>query len=289
MGIIFASYGNSQRFYKEGFKSSLEAPHYLKSIGLNGYEYLCNQGVHISLDGCAELKKNAENNGISLSVRGYDFLCMSDTDEIKREKNLKIICDTLRTAHLVGAKKIVLPLDNCAIKSRAWVKKSSVEMMNKALMISKSEGIDDVDIGVETMGLIHDYGDFSEVVRLCKENERFVPCINIGNIYARNLGKNITTKEYEDMFDFMKKHLGEYRAKNFHLYFSKVEYTNQGFRENMDFCDKGFENQSYKNLLDAVVSKNVTPFVVAKSPHNTDTDGLEMKKYYMEKSGKNVY
>lgn len=288
MGIIFASYGNSRNFYQQGFKSSLEAPSYMNNIGLNGYEYLCNQGVHISIDGCMELKKNAQDNGVTLSVRGYDFLCMSNKDDKKREDNLEIICETLRTAHYLGAKRIVVPLDNCAIKSRAWVKNSSVEMMNKALSVLKSEGIDDVNICVETMGLIHDYGDFSEVVRLCKENERFIPCINAGNIYARNLGKVITTQEYEEMFDFMKKHLGEYRSKNFHLYYSKVEYTNQGFRDNVDFCEKGFENQSYKNLLDAVISKKLTPFVVVRSPNNTDTDCLEMKQYYIEKSGKDA-
>lgn len=288
MGIIFASYGNSEKFYKKGFQNSLEAPKYLKNIGLNGYEYLCNQGVHISSDGCETLRKNAEENNISLSVRGYDFLSMSESDEKKRKENFGIITDTVRTAYKIGAKRVVLPLDNCAVKTRSFVKKETLKMLNDVFSALKNEGINDVFIALETMGLIQDYGTFSEVVSLCRENEMLMPCINIGNLYARGLGEEMTKEDFVKMFSQIKKSLGEYRGNNFHIYYSKVEYTNQGFRDNVDFCAGGYENQSYKNFTDAVISCKITPFIVAKSPVTSDFDALEMKNYYMKKSEKNV-
>lgn len=288
MGIVFASYGNSAEFYKKGYKSSFEAPKYLKNMGLNGYEYLCNQGVHISSDGCEVLKKNAEENKISLSVRGYDFLSMSDVSEEKRKENFEIIKNTMMVAYKTGAKRVVLPLDNCAIKSRAFVKKETLKMLNEVVSSLKREGISDVFIALETMGLIHDYGTFSEIVSLCRENEMFLPCINVGNLYGRNLGKETEEDEFCYMFEYMKKNLGEYRGNNFHLYYSKVEYTNQGFRDNVDFCTKGYETQNYKKLINAVVTCGVTPFIVEKSPTTSDVDTLEIKKYYMKKSEENV-
>ena len=59
MGIVFAPYGNSKAFY-EKFDSSLYAPMYVSSCMLDGYEYMCNEGVHISDDACIILKENAE-------------------------------------------------------------------------------------------------------------------------------------------------------------------------------------------------------------------------------------
>ncbi len=288
MGIIFASYGNSEEFYKNGYNSSLEAPFYLKNMGLNGYEYLCNQGVHISDDSCEILKENAKTNGISLSVRGYDFISMSESEDEKQEKNLDIIKETIRTAHKIGADRIVLSLDNCAIKSRDFVKKSTLKILENALTDLKKEGISDVFVALETMGLIHDYGTFSEVLAMCRENEMLMPCINVGNLYARNLGKEIKKEEFEEMFFKIKKHLGTYRGNHFHIYCAKVEYTNQGFRDNVDFCEKGYENQNFNNLIDAVISSKITPFIVAKSPTMSDCDALQLKNYYMKKSEKNV-
>lgn len=288
MGIIFASYGNSENFYKQGFKNSFQAPKYLKNMGLNGYEYLCNQGVHISDDGCEELKKIAKENNISLSVRGYDFILMSALSEEKKDYELNIIKETIRTAHKLGADRVVFPLDNCAVKSRAFVKKSTLKILDCALKSLKEEGICNVFVALETMGLIHDYGTFDEVLAMCRENEMLMPCINVGNLYARGLGAEIKKDDFENMFSKIKKHLGFYRGNNFHIYYSKTEFTNQGFRDNVDFCEKGYEEQSYKNLIDAVISSKITPFIAAKSPNNSDFDSLEMKKYYMKKSGNDV-
>ena len=45
MGAHFGPAGNSLSFFEKGFKHSYEAPAYVKSMGLDAYEYSAGNGV----------------------------------------------------------------------------------------------------------------------------------------------------------------------------------------------------------------------------------------------------
>ena len=47
MSALFGTAGNSDTYTKTVSKSSLKAPAWLKSIGLDAYEYQCGKGVHV--------------------------------------------------------------------------------------------------------------------------------------------------------------------------------------------------------------------------------------------------
>ncbi len=279
MEIKFASYGNSKKFY-EKYESSLDAPRYIASLGLDGYEYLCNQGVHISDDACLILKENAIKNNIALSVRAYDFLSLSHSDEETRRKSVDILYETARAANIMGAERVVFPLDNCAIRARKDVFSNTKKSLFEALSRLKADGIENVYLCPEAMGLIHDLGTVDEVISLCLCDERILPAINAGNIYARSQGRECDTLFYEKLIDKLHKKLGAYRGDNFHLYYSKVEYTHHGFREDINFFECEDENQSCEGLFKAVKNKKITPFVVCKSPDTQDTDCVLMKEIY---------
>ena len=279
MEVIFAPFGNSSEFY-EKYSSSFDAPKYINSLSLNGYEYLCNEGVHISDDGCAILKENAEKYNIALSVRAYDFLNLSSEDEKIRKKGVKILCDTVKKASLMGAKRVVFPLDNCAIRSRKSVYEHTLKSIDEVFLNLKENNTDDVFLCPETMGLIHDLGEVNEVISICKNNDMLLPCFNAGNIYARSLGKDYSFEYYKNLIEKTEKKLGSYRSKNLHFYYSKVEYTHHGYKKDLNFCDCDDENQSFFGLLKAVKYKGITPFIVCKSPDFSDKDCMMMKNHY---------
>ena len=279
MGIVFSPYGNSKEFYEKEY-TSLDAPKYLSNLGFNGYEYLENEGVHISDDACVILKENREKYNISLSVRAYDFLKLSCEDEKIREKSIAILCDTVRTAHLMGAKRVVFPLDNCAVRKRADVFSNTKNSLEKVIFYMNENNIDDVFLCPETMGLIHDLGTVKEVLDLCVTNERLMPALNVGNMYARGNGQVFLEEYFVALFDKMKKKLGKYRSENFHLYLSKVEYTHHGFRADIDFSECDDENQKFESVLKAIKKRKLTPFVVCKSPNDKEKDLSTLKSIY---------
>ena len=71
MDIKFGPGGNPIAFSEAGYKSSVDMPEYLNSIGLNAYEYQCNKGVKISDKTALELCNKAKENGIFLLRKSY--------------------------------------------------------------------------------------------------------------------------------------------------------------------------------------------------------------------------
>mgnify|MGYP003311447294 CR=1 FL=1 len=69
----FGPGGNSAAFSKK-YKSTADAPLYLKEMGLSAYEYECGQGVKISQASAEIIGKNAKENGISLSLHSPYFI-----------------------------------------------------------------------------------------------------------------------------------------------------------------------------------------------------------------------
>ena len=263
MTTVFASFGNTEYFFENGYKSSLEMPAFLNKIGLNGYEYSCEEGIHISDDGCETLKSEAEKNGISLSV--YSGKLFNSLE------------DCVKLAEKIGAKRVVVPLGNCAIVSRKEVYLRTLEKMKKASFISP-----EINICPETMGLIHDLGTFEEVLKLSKENENFIPALNFPNLFARNLGKNFDSDTIEKMFLKIGKALGKERMRKVHIYLSNVHFTNQGYKKYADLSEDTDCNFDYKPILTAVSKLKLTPFIVCRSLYNCYNDAIKLKNYLKE-------
>ena len=101
------------------------------------------------------------------------------------------------------------------IHSGALMKRSRREAMDTALRSLKAviQACDDGGFGhislcPETMGKINQLGDLDEVLELCTVDERLVPCVDFGHLYARSLGALDGAEAMEAMLDRMKAVLG---------------------------------------------------------------------------------
>lgn len=98
----------------------------------------------------------------------------------------------------------------------------------KAILAACAEqGFEDVTLCPETMGKINQLGDLTEVLELCQVDERLVPCVDFGHLYARSLGALDGADACKAMLDEMADALGEERASRFHSHFSKIAFTPQ--------------------------------------------------------------
>ena len=86
--VYFGPSGNSDSFYAEGHKASLEMPKWLKGRGLNAYEYQCSKGVKVSKETANKLGNEAKENGILLSIHSPYYINLATDDEEKRLKSL---------------------------------------------------------------------------------------------------------------------------------------------------------------------------------------------------------
>ncbi|MBP3448015.1 MAG: TIM barrel protein [Clostridia bacterium] len=281
MSIVFGPGGNSEQYYNEGYKSSLDRPGYLQKIGLNGYEYQCNKGVHISMDSARILGEEAKKYGVHLSIHSQYYVSLSSTEEEKRLKSVEYLLACFRVAKEMGADRIVVHSGSCAKMTRAKAYELSLDTLHKTLARAKEEGYEDIFLCPEVMGKINQLGDFDEVVKLCTTHEMLLPAIDFGHLNARTLGGLKAKEDYLQLFRKMEKKLGRDKAKIFHCHFSKIEYTNQGEKRHLTFEDIEF-GPDYEPFLEAVYETGFTPMIICESAGTQDQDALSMQTYFRQ-------
>ena len=74
---LFGPGGNSDAFRLSGYSSTLYAPAWLRSIGLDAYEYEAGNGLSASASMLAEIGREARENNIKMSYHAPYFISLS--------------------------------------------------------------------------------------------------------------------------------------------------------------------------------------------------------------------
>ena len=284
MSISFGPGGNSISFGKR--KVPEELPAYLAELGLNGYEIECGRGVRISAKTYELLPGLAKENNITLSLHAPYFISLSSVEEEKRLKSVDYIQESAEAAQKLGAKKIVVHSGSCAKITREEALALASDTLRKAQQRLDEIGLSDIIICPETMGKINQLGTLSEVMELCRVDERFLPCVDFGHLNARTLGGIKTKADYAAILDEIENKLGHDRLKHFHVHFSKIMYTDPGGeKEHLTFEDRDY-GPEYEPLMELFYERGLEPTVICESAGTQAEDAAEMKKYYSTKERK---
>lgn len=280
MEIRFGPGGNPLAFTEAGYKSSVDMPEYLNSIGLNAYEYQCNKGVKISDKTAEILRDNSLKYNIFLSIHSQYYISLSGIEEEKRNKSIDYIMDCMRISKILGANRIVVHSGSASKISREKALELAKDTLKKASEKAKSEGYTDIHICPETMGKINQLGDLDEVIELCLVDDNFIPAIDFGHLNSRTFGSIKTSKDYEDILNKIENKLGYDRLKIFHSHFSKIEYSLKGGEvKHLTFEDNEY-GPEFEPLAEVIYKKNLTPVIICESAGTQGIDALYMKKYY---------
>jgi deoxyribonuclease-4 len=141
------------------------------------------------------------------------------------------------------------------------------------------KGLDDLIYCPETMGKIGQIGTIEEVVRFCKIDKIYIPTVDFGHVNARECGSLKTEQDYIDRLKYMIDELGMEKMKNFHVHFSKIEYSAKGEVRHLTFLDDHYgPNPDY--FVGAVKKLGLEPVVICESAGTQDVDALNMQKTY---------
>ncbi len=275
--ITFGPGGNSESFGKRKFPEQL--PEYLASMGLNGYEIECGRGVRIAEKTYNLLPDIAKQNGIYITLHTPYFISLSSENEETRLKSVTYIEESAVAAHKLGVKKIIVHSGSCAKMTREAALELAKDTLLKAQARLDEIGLSEIIICPETMGKINQLGTLSEVMELCKVDERFLPCVDFGHLNARTLGGIKSIADYTAILDEIEDKLGFERLKNFHVHFSKIQYTAGGEKCHLTFSDNEF-GPDYEPLMELFAKRRLEPSVICESAGTQAEDAAEMKKAY---------
>lgn len=282
MSAIFGPAGNSDSFSK-AHKSSQAAPKWIRDFGLDCYEYQCGKGVHIGEDAAVKLGKAALDAGIRMSLHAPYFINLANPDPDSLKKTIGYITSACLVADRMGATRVV-------IHSGALMKRSRQEALEIAKKSLKEviSACDDANFGhialcPETMGKINQLGDLDEVLELCTLDERLIPCIDFGHLYARTLGALDGPEACLKMLDRVEEVLGAQRASTFHSHFSHIQFTPNGGEK----CHRTFDNDdgfgpNWAPLAAEVARRGWSPTFICESAGTQAEDALTMKQIYLD-------
>ncbi len=273
----FGPGGNSEAFYNAGLKETKKAPAWLRSIGLNAYEFEAGNGLTAGPATLSAIGKAAAENGIRMSYHTPYFISLSGVDPEKRLKSITYIEQSLAAARLLGAGTIVVHTGSAAKITRKEAMALAADTLYKTL---ETVGETDIKIGLETMGKQNQLGTLDEVIALCKIDPRLVPVVDFGHMNARECGGVFTTADdYYRVFDRIGNALGDEVAANLHCHFSKIEWTAAGEKRHLTFADTVY-GPPFEPLIEAIVRHRLTPTVISESAGTQSDDALEMKAHY---------
>ncbi len=280
MPAKFGPAGNSDSFSAK-YKSSADAPLFLKEMGLDCYEYQCGRGVKVSDKTASAIRANAEKTGIKLTLHAPYFISLSSVEPEKRDNSINYILQSCDAAMRIGADRIVIHSGSCSKMSREEALELAKDTLTRARKQAVEQGFEDVHFCPETMGKTNQLGNLTEVMELCRLDDTFLPCIDFGHLNARTFGGIKSIQDYEKMLDEVENALGHDRLKIFHSHFSKIMYTEPGGeKKHLTFEDEEY-GPEYEPLMELVAKKNLSPVFICESAGTQAEDALKMKESYL--------
>ncbi|TYQ13357.1 UNVERIFIED_CONTAM: deoxyribonuclease-4 [Acetivibrio alkalicellulosi] len=282
--IRFGPSGNSESFYEQGYKSSVDMPAWLNELGLNAYEYQCNRGVNLGKSTAERIGTEALRNNIFLSIHAPYYVNMASPEEEKRTKSKRYIIETLTAAKWMGAKRIVVHMGSYSKVDRKWAVEIAKEGLAQVIKEADQLGLNDITICPEILGKNNQLGSLEEILYLCSSDERLIPTVDFGHLHARGQGSLNSPEDYDCILDVIENSLGIERLTNLHCHFSRVEFTKGGEKKHWSMDDTIY-GPEFSHLAQIIYKRKMEPVIICESRNKMAEDALKMKKIYEEIKG----
>ena len=280
MRARFGTAGNPEGFYAAGKKQSKQMPGWLRERGLDAYEYQCGKGVTVGEATARAIGQAAAQAGIALSLHAPYFVNPANPEPDSQAKTAGYVLAACRVARWMGADRVVVHTGAIQKRTRQAALATARQCFRTLRHRCDEEGYQDILLCPETMGKINQLGDLDEVLELCTLDERLVPCVDFGHLYARSLGELEGTAACASMLDRIEAVLGAERAGAFHSHFSKIQFTpNGGEKMHLTFAQDDF-GPDPAPLMAEVARRGWSPTFICESAGTQAEDALTMKKLY---------
>ncbi len=284
MSVRFGPAGTPNSFAEMGYKKTVEIPDYLTRFELTAFEYQCGHGLRVNENTARTLGERCREAGIALSLHSPYYISLSSVEAEKRENSIGYLVESARIASWLGADRIVVHSGSCGKLSREQALHYALDTLKRAQAALDDQGYSKIHLCPETMGKINQLGDLDEVLALCELEERFLPCVDFGHLYARSLGAIQIREDYEKILDEIANRLGSERAKSFHAHFSRIEFTEKGGEKcHLVFSDSRY-GPEFEPLIDLLTERGLEPRIICESAGTQAEDAAQMQAYYSQRA-----
>lgn len=277
--IKFGPAGNSDSFYNEGFKSTLEAPKWLRERNLDLYEISFGRGIIFTEAYAEKLKIELDKYNIESSIHAPYYINFANPDEEMAKKSIDYVLNALKILRILGGKYLVVHSGTQMKLDREYAFSLVIKRYKELITKIYELGLDDMYVCPETMGKYSQIGDIDEIIEICKLDKILIPTFDFGHINCIHQGSIKTKEDYRKIIEKCKNELGEFKTDKLHIHFSKIEFTEKGEKKHLTFKDDIY-GPNFEPLIDVLLEYNLSPTIICESNGTMAEDAKIMKIYY---------
>jgi len=244
----------------------------LDEMGLDGLELEFVHGVRIS----DKSKDAVKNSNKIITAHAPFYVNLNAREEDKVEASVQRIIETAEVANELGGYSITYHA-GFYLNQDAEIVYNKIKEQTKIITDSLEKVGNKIWIRPETTGKATQWGDLDEIIKLSKEFETVLPCVDFSHIHARYNGFWNTYDEFMSIFEKIGKELGQVALDNFHAHIAGIEYSAKGEKKHLNLEESDF---NYKDLLKAFKEFNIKGVIICESP-NIELDTKLLKEYYL--------
>lgn len=258
--------------------STLKGIQEVKKLGLDCLEIEFVKGIKMSLELAQEIKKASSASQIRLSLHAPYYINLNSIEEGKRLSSQERLLTSARIAKICGAESLVFHPGYYGKKTPEETYQNIRKGISEIISILKAER-NNITLRPETMGKKTQFGSLEETLRLCRDIEGLLPCLDFSHIHARE-GKINSYSEFQRILKKVEKKLGYLALKNAHIHISGSEYNAKGERKHINLQSSDFR---YDEWIQALKDLEVEGMVICESP-NLEKDALMLKNLYQSRA-----
>ena len=282
--IRFGPAGNSESFYAAGYKATWQAPAWLRSMGLNAFEYSFGRGVGLTEDMAAKIAGFARENDVAVSAHAPYFINLANPDPEKREASFRYILDSARLVTLLGGDRVVVHVGAVMKMDRAEAVENCRKGLIEAYRRLEVAGLSRVHLCPETMGRKSQIGDLRETLDFCLLDERLIPCVDFAHLHALGNGALNGPEDFARVLDAVEAALGLNRARRMHIHFSTIEYTAAGEKRHRTFAEEAY-GPRFEHLAPLLRARGYQPRIICECKGTMAEDARAMMMIYQGLDG----
>ena len=267
--LYFLTAGVPLRAGNKGYEAGFQI---LDEMNLDGLELEFVRGIRIS-------DKSREAVGTTdkvITAHAPFYVNLNAREEEKVEASVQRIIETADVTNSLGGYSITFHA-GFYLGQDAELVYNNIKSQIKIITDTLAESNNKIWIRPETTGKATQWGDLEEIVKLSKEFETVLPCVDFSHLHARYNGISNTYDEFCAIFDKIGTELGDYALENFHAHIAGIEYGVKGEKKHLNLEESDF---NYKDLLKAFKKFDVKGAVICESP-NIEDDAKLLKDYYL--------
>ncbi|MFA6709920.1 MAG: TIM barrel protein [Candidatus Methanomethylophilaceae archaeon] len=236
------------RFGPAGYPSSSKNPedalNIVRELGLDALEIEFVRGVRMSEAKARDIGEMAVERDIRLSAHAPYYISFNSDNAETRQKSIAWVMDTVRAANNLGAYIVVIHAASYG-KTPGTATDAVIDGLTKCREMMDDEGIDDVILGVETMGKTGVWGTLREISKVMDSVPGTRPVLDVAHVHARYQGFLKTEKDMRDLVDEFLALSGDIA----HFHISCIRYGDKGEISHLPLSAKEPDMSLLANVL----------------------------------------